>query len=342
MELILFFSVLTLFFGSSFFYLKIKRPQTIWLGFTFLGFLFSFILCISIYLLQHDFRIPLVILAITFVIFSISAPTLIMGTFLVNGVKLIRNEGFKFSNLLTLVLGVALIIYIFFWPIIVDITQSHILNTVYQWIIFTTAYLSFIFIFYAFTNLLNLIHIKKQKIDYFIVLGAGLNGKKVTPLLAGRINKGIDVRNLQNSGKIVFSGGQGPDELVPEGEAMAQYALQQGVPDEIILKETESISTYQNIKFSKEIIDEDWPNDSEPKIAIVTNNYHVLRGLMQARDLGINCIGYGSRSKFYFSLNAFIREFVAYLQMTYKMHGTVIALSGIFLFALDLFLELNS
>ena len=156
----------------------------------------------------------------------------------------------------------------------------------------------------------------------------------MTPLLAGRINKGLEIRNKQGSGKLIFSGGQGPDELIPEGEAMSNYALDQGTPPEFVLKETESTNTYQNIKFSKEIIDADWSHDTDPKIAIVTNNYHVLRGLMQARDLGLNCVGYGSKSKFYFSLNAFLREFVAYLQMTFKIHVTIISVVGFFLFAL--------
>ena len=69
---------------------------------------------------------------------------------------------------------------------------------------------------------LGLYFFNKEKIDYFIVLGAGLIGKEVTPLLTGRINKGLEIRNIQGSGKLVFSGGQGPDELIPEGDAMAQ------------------------------------------------------------------------------------------------------------------------
>src|SRR5699024_4036337 len=142
-------------------------------------------------------------------------------------------------------------------------------------------------------------------------------------------------------GKIIFSGGQGDDEVIPEGEAMARYALDKGINPEIILKETNSDNTHQNIQYSKQIIDHDWKDSTEPKIAIVTNYYHVLRGLMQARSLGINCIGYGSNSKFYFSLNAFLREFVAYIQMTYKVHAVISMLAGFILFALYLILVLT-
>ena len=123
---------------------------------------------------------------------------------------------------------------------------------------------------------------------------------------------------------------------------MTQYALNQGAKSEILLTEDKSTNTYENIKFSNQVIQTDWTLETEPKIAVVTNNYHVLRGLIQARKFGLNCIGYGSRSKFYFSLNAFLREFVAYLQMTYKVHVVIIGLIGILLFGIFLIIELNT
>lgn len=339
MHLVPVFSFLTLFFGVIFIYLKLKRPQTIWLGISFLSFLFNFMMIFIIFFTLKDIRLPLIILAILFVIFVSFMPILMVGTFLVNGIKLIRNEGFTFVHSLTLILGIGLMGYLVLWPSIVDITESYILNTVYQFISFIVVYLFLILIFYTTANLLNLLHWKRTRVDYFITLGAGLRGDEVTPLLAGRINKAIELQKAQGYGKIVFSGGQGPDESVAEGEAMALYALDQGTNPDIILKETESKNTHQNIKFSKKIIDSDWESEIDPRIAIVTNNYHVLRGLMQARSLGISCIGYGSQSKFYFSLNAFLREFVAYLQMTYKVHTTIIILAGIVLFGLFLILE---
>lgn len=339
MALIWPFIIFALFFGFLFLYFKLKLPQTIWLGITFLAFLVNMGMSLVVFLIQINSIIPLTILAILFAISFLSMPFLTVGTFFINGIKVIRREGFKFSNSLSLLLAILLIIYLVYWPTVVDVTQSHILNTLYQFISFSVVYLSSILVFYTTTNLLNLIHLKKQKMDYFIVLGAGLLGEKVSPLLASRIDRGLDLQKEQNSGKIVLSGGQGADEVIPEGEAMTRYALDQGVNPDAVLKETKSKSTHENIKFSKQIIENDWNLDTPPKIAIVTNNYHVLRGLMQARSLDLNCIGYGSRSRFYFSLNAFLREFVAYLQFTYKVHSIIISLFGIILFGLYLLLE---
>ena len=342
MYVLYFFSAFALASGLLFLFLRIKRPQTIWLGGSFLSFLFNFGMIFVVIFVQQDIMIPLIIIAALFTIFIFTMPILTVGTFLTNGVKIIRNEGFKFSNLLTLIFGIGLLVYLFIWPSVVDITENNFLNTVYQFISFSVLYLSFILICYTLTNILNLIHFKNTKIDYFITLGAGLTGREVTPLLAGRIDKAIELQQKQKHGKIVLSGGQGEDEIIPEGEAMAQYALDKGVDPKIIIKETNSKNTFQNIQYSKHLIDSEWNAKIEPKIAIVTNYYHVLRGLMQAHSLGVDCIGYGSHSKFYFSLNAFLREFAAYLQMTYKVHASIIGFIGFVLFAAFLIIELNA
>ena len=57
---------------------------------------------------------------------------------------------------------------------------------------------------------------------------------------------------------------------------------------------------------------------------IVTNSYHVYRALVLAKRQGLKCIGYGAKTKWYFTLNAFIREFIAYLVITKRMQCTII------------------
>lgn len=57
-----------------------------------------------------------------------------------------------------------------------------------------------------------------------------------------------------------MSGGQGSDEKLPEAVAMKEYAVAQGVPEGEILVETNSTTTYENMKFSKEIMDSLKPN----------------------------------------------------------------------------------
>ena len=96
------------------------------------------------------------------------------------------------------------------------------------------------------------------------MLGSGLiNGEIVPPLLQARINKAIQFYKAQNRAtlnppKIVMSGGQGPDELLPESVAMKMYALTQGIPDDDILVEAHSKNTLENMRFSKETMIEDY------------------------------------------------------------------------------------
>ena len=105
-------------------------------------------------------------------------------------------------------------------------------------------------VMYTLTSWLNLINIRQKPLNYVVVLGAGLIGKKVTPLLASRINRGIEIYKQNPGSKIIMSGGQGPDEAIPESHAMAAYAEEHDVPKSDIIIENKSKTTNENLKFS--------------------------------------------------------------------------------------------
>ena len=109
--------------------------------------------------------------------------------------------------------------------------------------------------------------------------------------------------------KLILSGGQGPDEPLPEGRAMAKYAMEKGVPADDVISEERSKNTEENLRFSRELMDKD-----RPRFAIVTNYYHVMRSLLIARRLRLSCTGYGASTRLYFALNAFLREYAAYFR----------------------------
>ncbi len=41
---------------------------------------------------------------------------------------------------------------------------------------------------------------------------------------------------------------------------------------------------------------------------------------------GIRCVGFGAKTKWYFTLNALIREFIGYLTLTWRKHAVVIGI----------------
>ena len=186
---------------------------------------------------------------------------------------------------------------------------------------------------YLVSSVLNIINILPRRIDYVVVLGAGLIGERVTPLLASRIRKGINVYKANPGSKLIMSGGQGPDEVVSEAFAMKNYAFEQGVDENDIILEDKSTSTEENIIFSKKFI------PADKSFAVVTNYYHVYRALVQARTLGFRCIGYGAPTKFYFTLNAFIREFIGYLYFKRKIHTIVLVMLTFLFIAIIIFLN---
>ena len=148
--------------------------------------------------------------------------------------------------------------------------------------------------------------------DFLIVLGCGLKPDGTpTPLLQGRLDRALRFSEQQRAetGKeltFVTSGGKGSDELVSESEAMARYLLSHGVPEERILREDRSTSTFENMQFSKEKI---WAIDPGAKIAFSTTNFHVFRSGLFARRVKMRAVGMGAKTKWYYWPNAAVREF---------------------------------
>lgn len=145
-------------------------------------------------------------------------------------------------------------------------------------------------------------------------------------MLKGRVDKALEFRNkqLKETGKdLIFipSGGQGNDEIISEAEAMKKYLLEQDIKEKNILIENKSKSTYENIKFSTQLI-----KNKNANIAFSTTNYHVFRAGLLATELGLILEGIGSKTKAYFWINAFIREFVGTLYSEKKKHLIIFTL----------------
>ena len=151
---------------------------------------------------------------------------------------------------------------------------------------------------------------RKKDFDYVIIHGAGLlSGGRVSKLLADRLDKAIDVYRKDPTPPIMIpSGGKGADEAVSEAEAMEKYLLDKGIPAEMIIKEDQSTTTYENLQNSKAIIDS---RPGSKYTVLVTSNYHVYRALRYCRKIGLECTGVGSHVAFYYWPSAMIREFIA-------------------------------
>ena len=152
--------------------------------------------------------------------------------------------------------------------------------------------------------------------DYIIILGCRIRPDgTLYPLIRGRVDRAIEFAEAQAAatGKVavlVPSGGQGSDEPVSEAEAMAGYMRGKGVAEERILVENRSRTTKENLDFSRSLIT---GKEKGRKAAFSTSSYHVCRGGILAEEMGWNIDGMGSRTKWYFWPNAFLREFIGLL-----------------------------
>lgn len=146
-------------------------------------------------------------------------------------------------------------------------------------------------------------HKPKFDKDYIIILGSKIreNGT-LTPILQARVDKAIEFAKEQkekSNRRIVYvpSGGKGEDEIIAEAEAMKKYLIENGIDEKDIIVENQSKNTLQNMKFSKQKIDED---NKEGRIIFSTTNYHVFRSGVIANNEGIDCEGMGSKNKMVF------------------------------------------
>lgn len=256
----------------------------------------------------------------------------------VSNISLIRHEGKSVKNIVGSVLGFVLIIATvagaFGWDVIYRKVIFDIYAKGYKWItIFDIAIPQFLtsLICYIECLILGTIisSVKAARFqpdydkDYIIILGCAISKDGTPlPLLRGRIDRALQFarEQFEKTGKMpkfVTSGGKGDDECISEGESMKNYLLTQGINEDNIIVENKSVNTLENMKFSKKLIE----NDKGGKnIIFSTTNYHVFRSGIYARQAGIDAYGIGSKTKWYFWPNAFVREFAALLVSRKKGH----------------------
>ena len=245
-----------------------------------------------------------------------------MSVFLmISNIWLIRHEGKRLVNTLGIGFGLLWIIgtlltlgpFIFFN---FTIPMPSIMRYV---LIYVMCYFECMFIVTGFSAVLAVHYKPKHDRDYIIILGCRIRKDGTpTPLLKGRVDAAIrfEQKQFKETGKhaiFVPSGGRGDDEVLSEAESMKNYLMEKGIPEERILIEDKSANTFENMKFSKGVIEGVSGNIKKKKIAFATTNYHVFRGYVLSRKNDFVAKGISAGTKRYFYPNAFLREFIGLL-----------------------------
>ena len=283
--------------------------------------------------LSNQYSYPVWLLVLDFAqagkkFFAASRPGLFLFSIslIVSNIALLRHERPRFQNLLGILLGLILIgagagtyaasrllyRYDFSYDAMRAVTM--IRNTV--GLAFT--YVECILLGTIICGLRAAKHVPAPDRDYILILGCCFRKDgTLTPLLKARVDKALDFWRMQKekTGKAAFiipSGGQGRNESMPEAKAMSNYIAGTDIPSEYVLPEDQSVNTFQNMQFSKEIIDGKNPGSSSAKVCYVTTNYHVLRSGILANKVKLSAEGLGAKTKWWFWPNAFVRECAAF------------------------------
>ncbi|GGJ23396.1 hypothetical protein GCM10008938_06940 [Deinococcus roseus] len=125
----------------------------------------------------------------------------------------------------------------------------------------------------------------RRQTDAIVVLGARVNHKTgINPCLKARVNHGVKLWENQYAPLLIMSGGNDLEDGANEAEAMFKLARQADVPASAVLREREAHSTYENLLFTRKIMQQ----KGLKTLLIVTENYHMPRAALIAEELGLN------------------------------------------------------
>lgn len=144
-----------------------------------------------------------------------------------------------------------------------------------------------------------------QDVECILVLGCAVRADGTpSPMLAERLQKGVELYENGAAPKLLMSGDNGQVEY-NEVVTMGNYALEKGVPSQDIFLDYAGFSTYESMYRAKEIF-------QAKKILIVTQKYHLHRALYIAQAMGLDAYGVSCDTQVYAGqTNRDVREILA-------------------------------
>ncbi|GHU63036.1 hypothetical protein AGMMS49983_05630 [Clostridia bacterium] len=161
--------------------------------------------------------------------------------------------------------------------------------------------------------------------DAILVLGASVSAYGPSPILANRLDEGMELYTLGVSDLLLLSGDNGTAEY-NEVQAMKEYTATNGaaidLTEENIYLDHAGFSTYDSVYRAKNIFKAD-------KIVIVTQRFHLYRALYLANQLGLDAIGVAAPDAEHQAIQNDVREFGARVKSFFLVHtGSVPKIMG--------------
>lgn len=138
-----------------------------------------------------------------------------------------------------------------------------------------------------------------------VILGCSVYGDHPSLMLQNRIEAAYEYLVEHPGVRCVLSGGRGEGENISEAECMYRYLVAKGIEEHRLFKEDQSTSTRENLKFSKQIIEE---NHLAPELIIVTNEFHEYRAGKVADKLGFAHSAVSAQTAWWLFPTYYVRE----------------------------------
>ncbi|MGE5704299.1 MAG: YdcF family protein [Clostridia bacterium] len=132
-----------------------------------------------------------------------------------------------------------------------------------------------------------------RKADAAIVLGAAVWGERPSPGLRERLAVAVTLYKEHYVKKLIASGGVGEGKQISEALAMKNYLLEQGIPEDDILLEEQSHTTYENLQNSRHIMQEYGFTNAY----VVSHGFHLARAVDMAEALEMDVTPAAAESK---------------------------------------------
>ncbi len=188
---------------------------------------------------------------------------------------------FTGMSILGMTIGIIIFLFGLFMPKILEYLKKH---KVIRAIICVLLILALLWALICSVLLIAAGTRRPKDSDTVIVLGCQIKGERPSKMLRQRLDKAYNYLCENPDSVAIMSGGQGPDEIMPEAQAMYNYLIDKGIDADRLYIESESHNTEQNMKYSAEIIKKE---GLDTNVVVITQSFHQYRASVYAKEAGL-------------------------------------------------------
>jgi uncharacterized SAM-binding protein YcdF (DUF218 family) len=150
--------------------------------------------------------------------------------------------------------------------------------------------------------------------EYGIVLGASVRQDgSPSRIMASRLRAAQAFLEAAPDSRLILSGGQGGNEPMSEAQCMYETLVSWGVDPSRLLLEPESSNTWENLQFSRAILEAQ--GGTEQPVAVISSEFHLPRARYIAARQGLETCPVAARTdQWFYRVNYTLRESFAFVK----------------------------